>query len=335
MERYKHKTAGKTFDTVYIGGGTPSVLPPFLLQKLFDGIHKNFSISGDAEITVEINPKTADKQKMALLKTLGANRASVGLQSVNDETLALLRRGHTSADFVDTVEMLHAAGIANVSGDIILGLPNQTANEVKQAANLFGALGLNHASAYALTVEKGTPLAKAVKAGQVILPDDDAAADLYDVMTAALNANGFKRYEVSNFAKKGFLSKHNTNCWLGCDYLGLGVNSHSLLDGRRFSNVQSIENYIERIIGKRSPVSKTEKLSPTELMWERVMLGLRLEKGFSVEKLNADFNADLFSFNENFREKIRNGQLLFDGKFLSVNPCCFYVLNDVLSDLIF
>jgi len=329
------RSSDTVYDTVYIGGGTPNVLPPFLLKRIFDALKTHFFIEKDAEITFEANPCAFTDNCMAVnLKNLGVNRVSMGLQSVNEDTLRLLGRRHTVSDFAASVRALQSAKISNISGDLMLGLPNQTENELKNAAELLADLGLKHVSAYALKVENGTPLKKMVASGKIKLPDDDKTADLYEFTVKELQKHGFERYEVSNFCKSGFHSRHNLNCWLCEEYLGLGLGAHSYMNNSRFSNVRNLENYISKLQNGILPVSKTTKIDKIKKINERIMLGLRLETGFSYRKLNEDFGINYLKQCKNAEKLAVFGLISLENGFVRILPDKFYTMNSIIADLL-
>ena len=332
---YKEKCKDKIFDTVYFGGGTPSVLPSLLLQKIVFALRKNFNILPDAEWSMEVNPATVDDEKAEVLKDLGFNRISIGMQSTNDDTLRFLKRAHCKSQFEETVKLFFEKGITNLNADFILGLPYQTKEEVVFTANYLFDLGVKHISAYALKVEKGTPLSKMVRENKVNLPDDDFTCDLYDEFRKAALKNGFERYEVSNFAQKGYECRHNLNCWQYREYLGLGLNAHSFIFGKRFHNIQNLDQYISRWMSGKNSISTSRRLSKDEQKTEFVMLGLRLEKGFSVSEYDNLFNEEFYQKNKDIINRLQQQKLIiYDGEFIRIHPEKFYILNSIITEFI-
>lgn len=332
---YRQKCSDKVFDTVYMGGGTPSVLPTFLIHKIVSAVRQNFVIDKNAEWTIETNPATVDLQKACDLKQMGFNRVSIGMQSADNQTLRFLGRAHNKQQFEDTVNIFKNAGFDNINADFILGLPGQTKQVVEDTAKYLCDLGVSHVSAYSLIVEKGTPLSKMIKQGKVILPDDDFTVDLYDTFVNQVQKLGFERYEVSNFAKKGRESKHNLNCWKYKEYLGVGLNSQSFMFGKRFANVQNLQKYIEKADMGKKVVSWSQKLTVQEQMFEFVMLGLRLCEGLDTKDFKQRFNVDFFDQYQHIIKRLEQQNLVeTKGDFFRVKPEKFYILNSVITEFI-
>lgn len=335
IRSYRQKCDGKIFDTVYMGGGTPSVLPTFLIRKITDAVKQSFCIDKNAEWTIETNPATVDLNKARELLQMGFNRVSVGMQSADDKTLKLLGRAHNKQQFEDTINIFKQAGFKNINADFILGLPGQTKQVVKETVNYLNNLGVQHISAYSLIVEKGTPLSKMIKQGKIILPDDDFTVDLYDTFAEEVKKSGFVRYEVSNFAKEGYRSKHNENCWKYCEYLGVGLNSQSFMFGKRFANVKNLDKYIQKINDKKSAVSWSQKLSQQEKEFEFIMLGLRLCQGLDIKTFKNLFGIDFLEKYHNIIKRLEKQNLVeMQGDFFRVRPEKFYILNSVITEFI-
>ncbi len=284
------------FDTVYFGGGTPSLLEPDELGSLLALLRSSFRISPGAEVTVETNPGTVDRAKLAAYRSLGVNRLSIGLQSFHDDELRFLGRIHDVAASVRCVEDARGAGFANVSIDLIYSLPGQTRERWEESLRRAVELGPEHISAYSLIVEDGTPLARMVRSGLVTPTPPEAEADLYALTMEYLEARGFDHYEVSNYARHGLRSRHNSAYWIHTDYLGLGPSAHSFLNGgrsgRRWANVSSISSYADRIRRGESPQAFEELVSTTEFINERIFLGLR-GRGIQLNDLRERFDVDL------------------------------------------
>lgn len=327
MEKYK----GHKFDTVYIGGGTPTVLDCNQLERIFTGIYNNFDIATGSEITVEANPKTVDLIKAKTLKNLGVNRVSLGAQSMNDDELKLLGRIHTSYDTEQTVDTIYKSGINNISVDLMYALPQQTKNKICNSINKVINLCPKHISCYALKIESGTPFYQMKKTGEIAELDDDLTADMYELITDKLKSKGYEHYEISNFANKGYESCHNTKYWKCIDYVGLGLGAASCLDGVRFANSQKFDDYF-------NGYKKSEEyiLSKDEQMSEFIILGLRLIKeGVSKEKFKNIFSADIYdAFGEIINKHISNGLLEDNGKSIVLTPRAYFISNYVMSDFV-
>ena len=284
------------FETIFLGGGTPSLLDPVQLQSILEHLHKTFHVTGDAEITLETNPGTVTLEKLSLYRRLGVSRLSIGIQSFHEDELKFLGRIHDSRQAVQCVELAREAGFDNLNIDLIFSLPGQTATRWEE--NLRKALDLEpqHISAYSLIVEDNTPLAKMVRSKLVSTNPVETEADLYEMTMAITEASGFEHYEVSNFAKPGYRSRHNYNYWSHKKYLGFGPSAHSFWKddgrGRRWWNIANISTYCERLQENRLPIASSEEITGRELANERIFLGLRSD-GLDLHQLRSDLKVKL------------------------------------------
>ena len=239
--------------TIYMGGGTPSILPSKEIEKLLNKIktkleeNKNETKWEDIEITIEVNPGTVDKNKLETYKKSGVNRLSIGLQTTNNKLLKQIGRIHTYEEFLNTYQMAKEIVFQNCNVDLMLGLPNQTIQDLKQSLEKILELNPNHISVYSLIVEEGTPIERKLQKGELELPDEDTERQMYWYVKNILELNGYEHYEISNFAKKGKQSKHNLNCWHQKEYIGIGISAHSYLNGVRYCNSSEIDKYIKNI----------------------------------------------------------------------------------------
>lgn len=300
-------------DTVYIGGGTPSVLPVHLMEQILSCIYDSFTIEANAEISMEVNPGTVTRKQLAALKAAGINRLSFGVQSFNNNLLAGLGRIHQTSDSVTAIEYAYDVGFNNISIDLMYGLPGQTvegfARELEQAVTLNTA----HVSVYGLKLEEGTPLAEAYEQGLLVIPDEADEEAMYDLMAQFLPSQGLERYEISNFARPGFACQHNLKYWHYQPYLGLGAAAHSFLNGQRMSAVTGIEEYIRAIATGRCPIVIEDILTPEESIAEFVFLALRTTQGMLLSDFSQAYNVDFFSlFGERFAKLRQQGLLLSD-----------------------
>jgi len=281
-------------DTIYFGGGTPSLLAPAQLERILASLYERFKIIGGPEITIEINPGSATPEKLRAFRSLGVNRASFGAQTFDDAELAKLGRSHNSADTLRTFAALREAGFANVSFDLIAGLPGQTLagwqRNIKQAL----ALAPEHLSFYLLEVHSGTPLAEHIRRGIQPQPDDDLAGGMYEWMLEHAIAAGYEHYEISNLCRSGFHSRHNVKYWTAAPYYGFGCSSHSY-DGetRRWSNHRDVLKYVEMVETGASPVVEEQQLSSTDVRAEALFLGMRLMQGVDLRRYSKSFGVDL------------------------------------------
>ncbi len=291
IQNPKSKIQNPTADTIYFGGGTPSLLSPEQLEKILNAVHKKFPVAPDAEITMEMNPGSVTLETLRAYKNLGVNRASFGAQTFDDAELKRLGRRHTAQDARETIELLRRAEFENVSFDLIAGLPRQTLADWKR--NLDYALELNpeHLSLYLLEIHEGTPLAEQVRSRRQPEPDEDLAGEMYELTVETVAANGYAQYEISNFARAGFESKHNIKYWLCEPVFAFGVSAHSF-DGANFrrSNERDTARYVQAIETGASPIVETNAV---DLKSESVFLGLRLAKGIDLREYANRFGADL------------------------------------------
>ncbi len=284
------------FDTVYFGGGTPSYVDPKYVIGAMRQIRNYYKIADNAEITIEMNPGTVDENKIKQYEKAGFNRFSVGLQTANDDLLRDIGRIHTKADFVKTAELLKGK---NFSVDIMIGLEGQTTEDIKEAVDLASSAGAKHISSYALKAEEGTPMYGRYLNGD--LPSEDEVADEYDFTVKYLAEKGYKRYEVSNFCKDGFYSRHNLNYWKRGEYIGFGVSASSFIKERRFTNTEKIDEYTACIIRGKVAEIFSEDIEGDEREFEYIMLGLRTADGISFADFKNRFGTD---FKEKYSKKI-------------------------------
>lgn len=311
-------------DTVYFGGGTPSLLTPEQIATILDEAENSFSLSDNAEITLEANPCTLTADKLDKLRKAGINRLSIGVQSMLDDELGFLGRTHSSGRAVKAVLDAKAAGFNNISCDLMLALPGQTLEKLKCSIEKITALPIQHISAYILKAEKNTPF----DCDEVrnILPDDDETAELYLETVSLMEEHGFMQYEVSNFAKSGFESRHNCRYWKCLDYIGIGPSAHSCYQGKRFAVKRDLQSFLE------SPVQPTVITDENPCGFEEFsMLRLRLREGLNLN--------DVSSHREQIEKKIpdllKAGYISFDGNNIALTPEGFLMSNSVIEYLIF
>ncbi len=281
-------------DTVYFGGGTPSLLAPKQLDRILDSIHEKFSVDEKSEITMEMNPATVTIETLKNYKSLGVNRASFGAQTFDDTELKRLGRRHTAQDVRETIELLRNAKYENVSFDLIAGLPRQTLKDWER--NLTEALNLNpeHISLYLLEIHEGTPLAEQIRSGRQPLPDEDLAGEMYLLMLEKLATQNYAQYEISNFSRTGFESKHNLKYWQFAPYFSFGVSAHSF-DGEnlRWSNERDTFAYVKKIENGESPITEQIELDKSTRRAEYAFLRLRLNEGIDLGDYENKFGIDL------------------------------------------
>lgn len=322
--------------SIYIGGGTPSCLDYYYVRDLLSCIYKNFAVKNSAEITIEINPNSADKTKIREYVLSGVNRFSIGLQSTNPKILKAMGRTHTTEDFVKTVNMIREYGIKNISADMIIGYPNQKLADVKETLNFLIKNEIPHISAYMLQVEQGTKLKKLVDNGSVGVPSDDLVVSMYNTVVSVLSLNGYARYEISNFAKPTFESYHNQVYWKQKDYLGVGLAAHSYIDGTRFAITENITEYVETIENKQQvPIAVSKALTSEEKQEEMIMLSLRTKEGLDLEVFKNTFDVNLLAKKKfTIINYVKEGFLILtpENKLICTDKG-FLVLNKLVLDL--
>ena len=284
-----------TIETIYFGGGTPSVLSDGQIAQILNKISEIYTLVQDAEITLEANPGKIDAKYLSSMKSLGVNRMSLGIQSLNDEDLRFLGRSHLVNEAWRAIFDSRQAGFNNLSLDFIYGLPNRTTDKWESMLDEIIDLGAEHLSLYGLTLEADTPLGQAVTNGEAPAPDADQEATEYEIACVKLGAAGYRHYEISNWARPGFESRHNSNYWKRGEYLGLGVAAHSFIDGSRISNTVDLDEYLETIGCNRLPQADAEVISQELALSETIFLGLRLEEGISMDDIGRQFSIDLRS----------------------------------------
>ena len=271
--------------TIFFGGGTPTLIEPADLGRVLNSIEADFGFAKDIEITIEANPDTVSKEKLATLRGVGINRISFGMQSAAPHVLAVLDRTHNPENVVKATNWAREVGFEQVSVDLIYGSPGESIADWEATIDSALALPINHISAYALIVESGTKLAAQVKRGEVVIPDDDQTADKYLLADEKFSQAGFTWYELSNWAKNGGECRHNIAYWEGANWWGLGPGAHSHIDGKRFWNVKHPNAYRERLELIQSPVMESETLKLEEKESERVMLEIRMPEGIAKNSL--------------------------------------------------
>lgn len=326
LEGRGRAAGGKTFDTVYIGGGTPSFVDAKFIVGAIRQVRKFFTLSEDPEITIEINPGTLTPEKVKAYKSVGINRFSIGLQTGYDDQLKKLNRIHTAKDFLLACNMLKGE---NISADVLIGLSGQTAEQVRKTIDLALAGGAKHLSVYALTPEPGTPVYTDYLNGELL--SEDEVADIYDDIRAYLGEKGIKRYEVSNFACPGYESRHNLNYWRRGEYIGAGVSASSFWQGRRFTNSYSIDEYVNAVIYNKMPEISSEIIEKDDAEFEFIMLGLRTTDGISIKEFNDAFGED---FDKKYKRALtkKEAYLVREGDRLKIKDEYLYVQNDILLE---
>ncbi len=320
-------------DTIYFGGGTPSLLSPKQLEKILDIVHKKFSVDTDSEITMEMNPATMTLETVKEYRSLGVNRASFGAQTFDDTELKRLGRKHTANDVRETIELLRNADFDNVSFDLIAGLPRQTLED--WGRNLDEALKLNpeHLSLYLLEIHEGTPLAEQIQSGRQPLPDEDLAGEMYELMLEKVSDKGFEQYEISNFSLPNFQSRHNSKYWRCEPVYAFGVSAHSF-DGikTRWSNERDTFQYVGMIEQDNSAIVDNSEIN---LKSEFVYLGLRLAEGINITAYKKQFDEDFIeTYDENLRRLEEIGLIEISENRVKLTRKGFLFSNEVFIEFV-
>jgi oxygen-independent coproporphyrinogen-3 oxidase len=330
----------ETVDSVYLGGGTPSLLPPEELKKLFFAVRQHFKVLPKAEITVECAPGTLTDEVVQALTTRGVNRVSLGVQSFVDKEAASVARLHTREKTLSDIERLRKAGISNINVDLIAGLPHQTRESWEYSVEQAIATGVPHVSVYMLEVDEESRLGRELIAGGTkyhahFVPDDDLTADFYETACERLNAAGVTQYEISNFARAGFESRHNLKYWTRQPYLGFGVDAHSMLPSRddqaesvRLVTADDYDRFFVSADFKASAVSAEQALE------ENFFLGLRLNRGVNMGNVREEFGPIADKYGPAIRELAAEGLLRQSGENLSLTPRGRLLSNDVFEKFI-
>ncbi|MBW7887139.1 MAG: radical SAM family heme chaperone HemW [Bacteroidetes bacterium] len=326
----------ESIETIFFGGGTPSLLSPQAMEKILGTVLKYFQVDADAEITTEANPGTVTREKLRAYRSLGINRISFGVQSFHSDELKFLTRIHSAEEAEQAVRDAYAAGFDNVSLDLIFSLPNQTPEKWNETLARAAALQPKHISAYSLIVEDNTPLSVMVKNKLVAPLPEDIDAAIYESTMEQLSRFGFQQYEISNYALPGFESRHNKNYWNHTNYLGFGPSAHSFwreepLTGTRWWNVRSIQSYCGHLEEKKNPVSGNEQLTKETLLNEEIFLGLR-SSGIRLDVLANIFQTDFLKTNEaKVHDYLSRGLMKQENNTLSLTAKG-YVLCDAIAE---
>ena len=315
--------------TIYIGGGTPSSIDSKYIIDILNVIKEKHSLE-NIEITIEVNPGTLNENKLLDYKTAGINRLSIGLQETNNELLKQIGRIHTYEEFLETYNLARKVGFENINVDLIIGLQNQSISDIKNSLNKIINLNPEHISVYSLILEEGTKLYKRYQENKIELPDEELERNMYWYVKNTLENNGYIHYEISNFSKKGYESKHNNSCWNQEEYIGFGVAAHSYLDRVRYSNKESIDEYInnaDKIIHEKQNIEDMQK--------EYMLLGLRKINGISVQEFKNKFGDNpIFLFRNELSKLVEEDLLEIDGDIIKVTNKGLDLANQVWQEFV-
>ena len=307
----EHVKIKSEITTIYIGGGTPSYIDSKFIVQILENI-KEKNVAQDTEITIEVNPGTVTQEKLQDYIDCGINRISIGLQTTNDELLKQIGRIHNYEQFLETCKMAKKVGFKNINVDLMLGLPNQRISDLKESLENVLKLAPKHISVYSLIVEDGTPIAIKIENGKLKLPDEELERNMYWYVKNTLELNGYKHYEISNFAKKGYESKHNMNCWNQMEYVGIGTAAHSYRDITRYSNTEDIKEYIKNVqkgeFEKNRIIHEIQKEDDSKK--EYMLLGLRKIEGIKISEFKNKFGDNPIYLYRNELKKLSDEKLI-------------------------
>ena len=326
MAKRKDELKNYCFDTLYIGGGTPSVIDEKYIAMLIASAKKNFNLSKNAEITIEMNPGTVSAGKINTYKKCGINRFSVGLQSANDSQLSDLGRIHNLNDFIQCAKLLKGE---NFNADVMIGLKNQTIADIENTIDIAQKYGASHISMYALTPEDGTPIYTDYLNGE--LPDGDEVAEMYSAGVKKLRSLGFERYEVSNFCKKGRESRHNLNYWQRGEYIGFGVSASSCINNIRFTNTFDLDEYFKCILSDHFAIIDREEIDEQGREEEYIMLRLRTAEGIDLNEFKNLFGTDFLSKYSAQIKKLENSLEIIGDK-IKIKDEYLFVQNSIIIE---
>ena len=331
METVSKNLKKRPVDTVFIGGGTPSVPECDVMEKLLQGLRDYFLFSADAEVTIEANPGTLTPEKLSIYRKYGINRISIGLQSPNNKELAMLGRIHNYAQFLESFQMARAAGFSNINVDLMFAIPGQSYDGWIENLQTVAALGPEHISAYSLIIEEGTPFFRK----KLDLPDEDTEYRMYEDVAAVLKEYDYHQYEISKYAKAGYECRHNEGYWQRKDYLGLGLGAASLLGMERFSNTADMQEYLKNSSAPEKIRKNRELLTREDEMAEFMFLGLRMTQGVSKKEFQEYFGTAIENiYGEVLKKYKKQGLLLEESGRIFLSREGIHVSNAVMAEFL-
>lgn len=327
--------------TIYIGGGTPSFIEKENIEKIFkilrEKLKNNETKFGNMEITIEVNPGTTDTEKLKLYKEIGINRLSIGLQCVQDKLLKQIGRIHTYEQFLDTYKIAREVGFNNINVDLMIGLPNQSIQDIKESLDKITSLNPTHISVYSLIVEEGTVIDNLLKQEKINLPDEELERNMYWYVKDYLELKKYNQYEISNFSKKGYESKHNLNCWNQEQYIGFGIAAHSYIKNIRFGNTEQLEKYIDNVESGNFKLNRNieEEQTKEEQENEFMMLGFRKIEGVNIAKFKEKFvDNPIFLYKNQLNKLVTEGLIEVDLNYIHLTNKGLDFANLVFEEFI-
>lgn len=325
-----YKTKVISVNSIFFGGGTPTLLSGEEFRKIVNQINDSFIVTSDAEFTIETNPKTLTEKNLMEYISCGVNRISIGLQTIHEKELKKLGRLHSFSEFNDTYSLVRKCGIKNVSVDLMYGIPEQSLDSFRETIDKVVALSPEHISLYGLIVEDGTYLSNNLS--EFNLPTEDEECDMYYLAANILRKNGYSHYEISNYAKEGFACKHNLKYWKGMEYIGVGIAAYSYFDETRYGNSRNFDEYISDFNSCRE---YSEKIELADKKFEFAMLSLRLSDGFSLSEYSERFGESFLSGRDFILDKLKKSNLIrLENDRIFLTEEGFYVSNSILTELL-
>lgn len=332
---YKDLLKTSEIETIYIGGGTPSFIDEKYISNIIQTIKKYNDLSEVSEMTIEVNPGTLNEQKLKAYKNIGINRLSIGLQSSDNQMLKKIGRIHTFEEARKAYFLARNAGFENISLDLMFGLPGQSLSEFETSINEVIKLNPEHISAYSLKVEEDTPLHNLIERKILEVTDEALDRKMYQRLIELLEKNSFDLYEISNFAKKGFQSKHNLAYWKRQEYFGFGLAAHGFINNERYGNTEIFKEYFQMLSNNQKPKSSQNYVTNQDALFEEVMLGLRLKEGIHYKKLNELYNIDFLKNHADTIEFLLNeGLIIIEKNYLKLTLKGMDLSNEVISHLV-
>lgn len=293
IKSYKDNLRGTYMaDTIFFGGGTPTIIKTENLKRIIDCLRDAIEIDNCSEISMEANPNTLTSEKLNSYKSIGINRLSIGIQSLNDEILKKIGRIHDSSEALEAIDRAKNTGFENINADVMFNIPGQTVYDIEETVTKIIDRGVKHISFYSLKLEKGTPMYSMEKNNKIIMPDEEVEREMYYAGRNIMEKNNLFQYEISNFAEKGFECRHNLKYWNQEEYIGLGPSAHSFLNNTRYSNPSDLKMYCENSMSDKFERIIQEELEKDDLMFEYIMLRLRLTEGLNIKEFNNKFSQD-------------------------------------------
>lgn len=336
ISRSADASEDRLVSSIFLGGGTPSLLSGQQLNMILQQIYSSFAVSADAEISLEANPAALDLNKLEQYLQAGINRISLGVQSFNDEELMILGRLHKTRHVLETVAMFNKCGVKNYSFDLIYGIPGQTIKSWQNNLHKAMELAPAHISTYLLQLEPETEMGKKLARRVLTLLDEEIEAAMYESAIDILSAGDYSQYEISNFSLTGYECQHNLSYWHGCNYLGFGAGAVSFMDNRRYAVISDVRQYMAAMqAGGQAPTEELENMSAGERLADVLILGLRLVKGINIQAVNQCFNVDIMEeYKREIEDNIKKGLLIIKNGRLSLTRRAYFISNSVLCHFV-